>query len=333
MTRSPTWSSCCVGTADELASHALRVIPALGLSPAHERVVTARAETFLDAALGGQATTSDTRLVDAALGVGGVEVLERLQSGAHVPGRQAGGALAVVPGVRLVVNVTRRQEAPPSSNGAGCPGSTLARVAADRTSGDRCEQRRSGGGVDGDGRRLVSSGSPLEGPVGSSRALWIGSMVWVAGITADRRRRGRRGRRLRAGPRAAAPDRQRAARGRRPGGGRGSYPDLHHRRPLVGRGGPRPRRGVRPGPPGLDDGRGQRVDRPRPAGRDRGRRGGHVPRALAPGRGIRRAGCASAVPGPPSGRSRGPGCTAPARAPARWRRGERRRPAARTVER
>lgn len=48
-------------TADELASHALRVIPALGLSPAHERVVTARAETFLDAALGGQATTNDTR--------------------------------------------------------------------------------------------------------------------------------------------------------------------------------------------------------------------------------------------------------------------------------
>jgi hypothetical protein len=48
-------------TADELASHVLRVIPALGLSPAHERVVTARAETFLDAALGGQATTSDTR--------------------------------------------------------------------------------------------------------------------------------------------------------------------------------------------------------------------------------------------------------------------------------
>lgn len=48
-------------TADELASHALRVIPALGLSPVYERVVTARAETFLDAALGGQATTNDTR--------------------------------------------------------------------------------------------------------------------------------------------------------------------------------------------------------------------------------------------------------------------------------
>ncbi len=48
-------------TADELASRALQAIPALGLSPAHERVVTARAETFLDAALGGQATTADTR--------------------------------------------------------------------------------------------------------------------------------------------------------------------------------------------------------------------------------------------------------------------------------
>lgn len=45
----------------ELARDLLRVIPALGLSPAHERVATARAETFLDAALGGQATTNDTR--------------------------------------------------------------------------------------------------------------------------------------------------------------------------------------------------------------------------------------------------------------------------------
>jgi hypothetical protein len=48
-------------TAAELARDTLRVIPALGLSPAHERVVTARAETFLDAALGGEATTADTR--------------------------------------------------------------------------------------------------------------------------------------------------------------------------------------------------------------------------------------------------------------------------------
>lgn len=48
-------------TAGGLARDALRVIPALGLSPAHERVVTARAETFLDAALGGQATANDTR--------------------------------------------------------------------------------------------------------------------------------------------------------------------------------------------------------------------------------------------------------------------------------
>ncbi len=48
-------------TPGAVAGEVLRAIPNLGLSPADERTVTSRAEMFLDAALGGQTRTTDTR--------------------------------------------------------------------------------------------------------------------------------------------------------------------------------------------------------------------------------------------------------------------------------